>query len=134
MTSLPAMIALALDDPALFGPMLAGDSWRAWRAFLLSLFALPLDRDALALYQHHTGRTAPPERPFREAALVIGRRGGKSRMLAITAVALATLGDFGASPPAKRRWSRSSPPIAGRLASFCTMSLVRCARCRCWRG
>lgn len=87
-------ILAALDDPALFAPHFKGGTWRPWRAFLAALFALPLDADALALYQAHTGRTEPPAVPFKEAALVIGRRGGKSRVLALIAVFLATFRDY----------------------------------------
>ena len=50
--------------------------------------------DALALYQAHTGRQDAPAVPFKEAALVIGRRGGKSRALALIAVFLATFRDY----------------------------------------
>jgi hypothetical protein len=85
----------ALDDPSLFRSHFRGDTWGPWRAFLQALFALPMDDAALALYQHHTARTGPPTAPFKEAALVIGRRGGKSRVLALIAVFLATFRDYG---------------------------------------
>ena len=87
-------ILAALDDPELFAPHFRGGSWRAWRAFLAALFALPMDDDALALFQAHTGRQDAPTVPFKEAALVIGRRGGKSRVLALIAVFLATFRDY----------------------------------------
>lgn len=88
-------ILQAMSDRALFGGLFDGESWAAWRAFLAALFALPMDDGALALYRHHTGRTTPPALPFREAALVIGRRGGKSRVLAAIAVYLAAFIDYG---------------------------------------
>lgn len=84
----------ALDDPALFAPHFRGGTWKPWRAFLTALFGLPMDDDALTLYRAHTGRTEPPIAPFGEAALVIGRRGGKSRVLAAVAVYLATCRDY----------------------------------------
>lgn len=84
----------ALDDPDLFAPHFKGGTWGPWRAFLAALFALPMDDAALALYRAHTGRTEPPLEPFTEAALVIGRRGGKSRVLAAVAVFLATCRDY----------------------------------------
>ena len=84
----------AMDDPALFGGLFDDESWAAWRAFLAALFALPMDDAAVALYMKHTGRTTPPPAPFREAALVIGRRGGKSRVLAAIAVYLAAFRDY----------------------------------------
>lgn len=70
----------AFADPNLFQPHFAGPSWHPWRAFLKSLFALPFTDDELNLYRRHTERTALPTKPFNEAALVIGRRGGKSRI------------------------------------------------------
>ncbi len=87
-------ILAALDDPALFAPHFRGDTWKPWRAFLAALFALPMDDAAQTLYWAHTGRQDAPEAPFKEAALVIGRRGGKSRVLALIAVFLATFRDY----------------------------------------
>jgi hypothetical protein len=66
------------------------DTWRAWFTFLRALFALPMpdgaDRD---LYRRCTGRDEPPAARVREAWLVVGRRGGKSMVLALVAVFLA---------------------------------------------
>jgi hypothetical protein len=85
-----------LDDPDVYAPHFRGGavSWAAWRAFLAALFALPMDDSALALYRHHTGRTEAPTQAFTEAALICGRRGGKSRILALLAVYLATCRDY----------------------------------------
>ena len=47
-----------------------------------------MDEAELALYRHHTGHTAPPTKPARYAELVVGRRGGKSRILATIATYL----------------------------------------------
>ena len=44
----------------------------------------------LVLFKQYTGRTVSPSNGFREAWLCIGRRGGKSRILALIAVFLAT--------------------------------------------
>lgn len=89
-----ASILDALDDADLFAPHFKGDTWQPWRAFLAALFALSMDDDAVALYRQHTGRQTPPAVPFKEAALIIGRRGGKSRVLALIAVYLATFRDY----------------------------------------
>ena len=48
----------------------------------------------LELYRKHTGRTAPPNAPSHEAWLCIGRRGGKSFVLAVIAVFLACFKDW----------------------------------------
>ena len=82
-------ILRALDDPKVFGPFFKGDTWGAWRVFLAALFALPLSPAELAIYQQHTGRSAPPSQPSHEAWLVCGRRSGKTYILAVVAVFLA---------------------------------------------
>jgi hypothetical protein len=84
----------ALDDAGLFGGLFAGPSWQPWRAFLTALFGLPLSADQAATYRALTGRNALPVAAFVEAALIVGRRGGKSRVLALIAVFLATLRDY----------------------------------------
>lgn len=84
----------ALADAALFAPLFRGRSWAASHAFLAALFGLSMSSAQLACYRLHTGRTAPPPQPYREAALVCGRRGGKSRILALVAVFLATFRDY----------------------------------------
>ncbi len=84
----------ALDDPALFAPHFRAESWQPWRVFLRALFALPMSDDDLTLFAACTGRTTPPVAPSREAALIVGRRGGKSRVLALIAVFLACFRDY----------------------------------------
>ena len=83
-----------LANEELFAPFFRGSSWGPWRAFLAALFALPMDAEALELYQRHTGRQTAPTTAFTEAALVVGRRGGKSRVLALIATYLATARDY----------------------------------------
>jgi hypothetical protein len=90
---IPNIIA-ALDDEILFAPFFRGDTWRAWRVFLAALFALPMSDADLTIYRECTCRTEPPSAPFKEAALVVGRRGGKSRTLAPVATFLATFRDY----------------------------------------
>jgi len=87
-------ILQALDDPNVFGRHFRGSTWGAWRAFLAALFALPMTPQQLALFQKHTGRTAPSSEPLREAWLVCGRRAGKSFVLATIAVFLAAFKDW----------------------------------------
>jgi hypothetical protein len=70
------------------------NSWRAWFVVLKALFAIPMDDAELAIFRHHTGRINPPTEPSREAWLLIGRRGGKSFVLAVVAVFLACFYDY----------------------------------------
>jgi len=94
-TSAPVLSILdAMADPALFAPWFAPESsWQAWRAFLAAPFGLPLSEAGAALYRAHTGRQTLPDAPAREAWLVVGRRGGKSRVAALIAVYLACFRD-----------------------------------------
>lgn len=81
-----------MDSPKIFGNEFQGPSWDRWRVFLAALYG-PLDDDDLAVFRHHTGRATAPSTPFREAALICGRRGGKSRILALIAVYIAAFVD-----------------------------------------
>ena len=84
----------AARHPKLFGPHFGAASWARWFVFLAALFGLPMSTADLALFAEHTGRTTPPAVPFKESALIVGRRGGKSRMLALIATYLATFIDY----------------------------------------
>jgi hypothetical protein len=84
----------ALDDKHLFGQLFTSTSWAAWRSFLAGLFGLPMSDAQAATYRAHTARQRLPTAPFSEAALVIGRRGGKSRHLALIAVYLSCFKDY----------------------------------------
>ena len=87
-------ILQAIADPKVFAAYFRDSSWDAWRAFLAALFGLPMTTEQLAIYQRHTGRTAPPTAPSHEAWLCIGRRGGKSFVLACIATFLACFKDW----------------------------------------
>ena len=69
-------------------------SWAAWKVFLRALFAEAAGPDDLEVYRARTGRTAWPSAAFTEAALIVGRRGGKSRILAPIAVYLGCFRDY----------------------------------------
>jgi phage terminase large subunit-like protein len=87
-------ITRAISDPKVFARFFKGETWHAWRVFLTALFALPLTSEQIEVYRKHTGRSAPPTEPLHEAWLVIGRRGGKSFILATIAVFLAAFYDW----------------------------------------
>jgi len=85
----------AVRDSKLFAPWFKNpETWRAWFAYLAALFALPMDAEALALYQKHTGRREPPTEPATESWLVVGRRGGKSLIAAIVSAFVAVFRDY----------------------------------------
>lgn len=95
-TSLPSISILdAIDHPSIWRPWFKNrDSWRAWRTFLSALFGLPLDDEGLSLYRQCTGRTEPPPGGCTEAWLIVGRRGGKSFVLALIAAYLSVFRDW----------------------------------------
>jgi len=85
----------AMDDPNLFLPWFQDKkSWARWRSFLKVLFHLKMDREDIRTYRQFTKRNKLPKAPFNESWLVIGRRGGKSRILALIAVYLACFKDW----------------------------------------
>jgi len=83
----------ALADRDLFAGLFDAPSWEPWKAFLAALQGLPLSDEHLVLYKRHTARSEPPTKPARYAELVVGRRGGKSRILALIAAYLACVID-----------------------------------------
>jgi hypothetical protein len=85
----------AIRDKHLFAPWFRKpETWAAWYAFLATLFALPMSQGETALYTQCTGRELPPTDPINEAWLICGRRAGKSFVLALVAVFLATFKDY----------------------------------------
>jgi hypothetical protein len=84
----------AIKDRRIFKRHFRTKTWDAWFVFLAALFALPMTEEQLAIYKAHTGRTTPPIEPSHEAWLCIGRRGGKSFILALIATFLACFRDW----------------------------------------
>lgn len=92
--AIPTIIQ-AINDPRLFRPFFKDiSSWFTWLVFLRALFALPMDKSELAIYQQLTGRISAPTAPFREGYLICGRRGGKSYIVALIATYLACFFDY----------------------------------------
>jgi hypothetical protein len=75
----------ALNDPALLGSILASDSWAAWRVLLIAAMGEALTDAERETFTKLTGRAQEPLQRVEEAAFVIGRRGGKSRSMALLA-------------------------------------------------
>jgi hypothetical protein len=64
----------------------AAGSWEAWKAFLATLYGLPVSPRRLEVVRACTGLEAEPDEPVREAFVVSGRRSGKSRVASLIAV------------------------------------------------
>jgi hypothetical protein len=84
----------ALSDHDLFGLILAGDSWAAWRILLIAACGEPLTDDERAIFASLTGRPQEPGEAVEEFWAIVGRRGGKTRALAVLAAYLAALCDW----------------------------------------
>ena len=82
-------LSRALADPNLFAHISRAKAGRHGRCFWRRCLLKPADEAAQAVYRERTGRTTWPTAPFTEAAVIVGRRGGKSRTLALIAVYLA---------------------------------------------
>jgi hypothetical protein len=90
----PRTIIEAMELQRWWLPWFSTGDWRAWKAALAAMFGLPLDEEALALFRQCTGRSEPPTSQVREAWMVCGRRGGKTRVMATTACWLAAFVDW----------------------------------------
>jgi hypothetical protein len=69
-------------------------TWFPWFVVLKTIFGLPLTLSELHLFRKCTGRREPSLEGYREAWFVVGRRGGKSRVLALVAVFLSVYVDW----------------------------------------
>jgi hypothetical protein len=82
-----ADIVQAIQSPSLLGPLFPDlRSWSSWMAVLKWLYGIPCDETELELFQLITGRTAPRPGGYQNAVMVVGRRGGKSRISATIAL------------------------------------------------
>jgi hypothetical protein len=78
-----ATMRAALSDPHLLGKALQGDSWQVWRTLLVAAMGEALTNEERATFKQFTGREREPLRPVSELVTVVGRRGGKSRAMAV---------------------------------------------------
>ena len=83
----------ALQDMALLGRVLEGASWLAWRVLLVALCGEPLTDDERAIFRDLTGRLMEPGVRVDEFWAIVGRRGGKSRAMAVLIVYIAVFID-----------------------------------------
>lgn len=84
----------ALTDPDIFGSILPGETWAAWRTILIASQGEPLTADERAIFTALTGREREPDEPCDEVWGVVGRRGGKTRAFAVAAAYMAACVDY----------------------------------------
>lgn len=87
----------AVRDPQLFGSLRAFKNpatWSAWVVWLKSVFCIPMSAVEFDVYQKCTGRARQPSKEPSEVFTVVGRRGGKSFISALTAVFVGAFSDF----------------------------------------
>jgi hypothetical protein len=75
----------ALTDKKLLGNILVGDSWLPWRILLVAAMGEALTDEERTIFTALTGRAKEPLQRVEELVAVVGRRGGKSRAMAILA-------------------------------------------------
>ena len=109
----------ALEDPDLFGAVLPGESWASWRVLLIGAMGEPLTDDERVVFEALTGREHEPLERVDELWCVIGRRGGKTRAVAVLAAYLSALVD----------WSDALAP--GERASLPVMSATTWQASKC---
>jgi hypothetical protein len=84
----------ALEDPELFGAILPGASWAGWRVLLIASMGEELTDAERETFKALTGREREPLTRIDELWAIIGRRGGKTRAIAVLAAYLAALVDY----------------------------------------
>lgn len=97
----PSIIDLMRDDRFLASSFRPAESWERWMVALAAAFGLPPPKckgiDPVAFYREHTGRSKWPLGIVSTfLALIVGRRGGKSRISAVIAVYLAFFRNYAA--------------------------------------
>jgi hypothetical protein len=83
----------ALSSPDYFGTLLGAESWKPWRVLLIAMLGEELTDDERAIFKTLTGREREPLEPVEEFWAVIGRRGGKTRAMAVLGAYLAACVD-----------------------------------------
>jgi hypothetical protein len=93
-------IIFAINDLNLIGAAFPdAGSWSSWQTALKAIYGLPLSDQEFSLFRECTGREEAPQGPADETYLVVGRRGGKSRITAAMAVYQAVFADTSVLSP-----------------------------------
>jgi len=120
----------ALSRPDYFGRQLGGDTWSKWRVLLIAIAGEPLTDDELVVFFALTNRQKQPEGRPREFWGVIGRRGGKSRAMAVWRLGLRAAMIFATSLHRGKgdiflSWLRLATRRPAHSISFAASSLPR---------
>ena len=83
----------ALESDGYFGRLLSGASWVGWRVLLIAIAGEKLTADERVIFESLTGRPQEPGEALEEFWGIIGRRGGKSRAMAVLAAFIAACCD-----------------------------------------
>lgn len=84
----------ALEDRRIFGDILPGESWASWRVLLIAAMGEELTAAERVVFESLTGRPQEPGERCEELWAIIGRRGGKTRAIAVLASYLAAFVDY----------------------------------------
>jgi hypothetical protein len=84
----------ALEHPGIFGTILPGESWAAWRVLLIAVMGEELTEPEREIFCDLTGREYEPRTRCEEFWAIVGRRGGKTRAIAVLAAYIASLVDW----------------------------------------
>ncbi len=84
----------ALNDPQIFGSILAGPSWDVWRVILVASMGEELDDGEREVFKTVTGREHEPNARVDELWMICGRRAGKTRAISVLAAYIAIFVDF----------------------------------------
>lgn len=84
----------ALADRHLFGSILPGKSWANWRILLIAAMGEALTASERIIFKAITGRDSEHSQRVEELWAIIGRRGGKTRAIAVLASYIAALVDW----------------------------------------
>lgn len=88
-------IIQAIHDPNLFRPFFKNlETWVTWLVVLKAIFALPMTEPERLIFTELTGRLTPPTTPAMEIWLIMGRRAGKSFIIAVIVLYLAAFKDY----------------------------------------
>jgi hypothetical protein len=123
----------AIRDARLFAHPFGDEIWRVWRTFLAALFAETPRESDFERYREATGRRHWPMKPFTEAWLVIGRRGGKSQIAVLSSRSTSRASAITpkCSQPASGGRSASSQRISARQEMSSATSAGCSGQCRC---